>query len=480
MSGLLTTLINSASALNAFTQVLQVTQNNVANASTPGYAKQTQQLYALPFDPSTGASGGVRAGEITSARDQYAEQAVRQQTVLLGQADQNVNSLTALQSVFDISADSGIPAALSNLFQSFSAWGQTPNNTLARQTVLERAADVASAFQQTSASLTTLTANTNQQLQQTVKQVNLLVGQLQGYNKQILQGQHNDPGVDAQVNSILEQLSQYVDISSMPQDDGTITVLLNGQTPLLVADHQYTLGFSLVQPDNPPPVYSDGPPEAQILASDGTDVTRTVSGGQLGALLTMRNTVLPSYIGSASQAGDLNTMAKQFADRVNQLLTSGNISDGDPATPGVPIFTYDTTNDTNVAGTLAVDTSVTADQLAAIQPGPPEVTNGIALALSQMSNPTDAADEINGESYTEFYGDMASRVGSALSDATTQQQVQQSAVAQAQNLRQQSSGVDLNEEAMVLVQFQRAYEANARLITVLDQLTQDMINILQP
>jgi flagellar hook-associated protein 1 FlgK len=203
MSGLLTTLINSASALNAFTQVLQVTQNNVANASTPGYAKQTQQLYALPFDPSTGASGGVRAGEITSARDQYAEQAVRQQTVLLGQADQNVNSLTALQSVFDISADSGIPAALSNLFQSFSAWGQTPNNTLARQTVLERAADVASAFQQTSASLTTLTANTNQQLQQTVKQVNLLVGQLQGYNKQILQGQHNDPGVDAQVNSIL-------------------------------------------------------------------------------------------------------------------------------------------------------------------------------------------------------------------------------------------------------------------------------------
>jgi flagellar hook-associated protein 1 FlgK len=205
-----------------------------------------------------------------------------------------------------------------------------------------------------------------------------------------------------------------------------------------------------------------------------------VSGGQLGALLTMRNTVLPSYIGSASQAGDLNSMARQFADRVNQLLTSGNISDGDPATPGVPIFTYDTTNDTNVAGTLAVDTSVTADQLAAIQPGPPEVTNGIALALSQMSNPTDAADEINGESYTEFYGDMASRVGSALSDATTQQQVQQSAVAQAQNLRQQSSGVDLNEEAMVLVQFQRAYEANARLITVLDQLTQDMINILQP
>jgi flagellar hook-associated protein 1 FlgK len=52
-------------------------------------------------------------------------------------------------------------------------------------------------------------------------------------------------------------------------------------------------------------------------------------------------------------------------------------------------------------------------------------------------------------------------------------------VSQAQNLRQQVSGVDLNEEAMILVQFQSAYEANSKLITVLDQLTQDTINILQ-
>ena len=37
-------------------------------------------------------------------------------------------------------------------------------------------------------------------------------------------------------------------------------------------------------------------------------------------------------------------MAKQFADRVNQLLTSGNITDGPPAQAGVPFFTYDSTD----------------------------------------------------------------------------------------------------------------------------------------
>jgi flagellar hook-associated protein 1 FlgK len=254
-----------------------------------------------------------------------------------------------------------------------------------------------------------------------------------------------------------------------------VTVLLGGQTPLLLAAQQYTISGTFQQPDIPPPVYDQAPPQAHILGADGSDITASVTTGQLGALLTLRNQVLPSYIGDAYQPGDLNTMAKQFADRVNQLLTSGNISEGQA---GVPLFTYDATNDTNVAKTLSVDPTVTPDQLAAIDPGPPETANGIPLALFQLSDPQDAADQINGSSFNEFYGGLASRIGSALNNATSQQQVQQSSVAQAQNLRKQSSGVNLDEEAMVVVEFERAYQANSRLITVLDQLTRDTINIL--
>jgi flagellar hook-associated protein 1 len=101
------------------------------------------------------------------------------------------------------------------------------------------------------------------------------------------------------------------------------------------------------------------------------------------------------------------------------------------------------------------------------------------VALSQLANPTDPADEINGFSFSQFYGNLAANVGSQLQQAQNSTQVQQSLVAQAQNQRQQISGVDLNEEAMVAVEFQRAYEANSRLITVLDQLTLDTINMLQ-
>ena len=467
---------------------MAVTGNNVANSSTPGYVEQTQTFDALPFDVGSGLVGGVRAGEVVSARDQYAEEAVWQQNSLLGQATQDVNSLTSLQNNFGIAGDSGIATALNNLYSSFSAWGQSPTDTNARQTVLDQAQNVASAFQQTASGLATLTQNTEQQIQQTVTQVNQLVGQLQGYNTQILAGDRNDAGLDAQVYSTLEQLSQYVNISATKQADGSLMVTAAGQTPLLIGATQYQLSYQLEQPADPPPTYDNGPPTAHILSASGVDITSTITTGQLGSLLNLRNNTLPTYIGDAYQQGDLNVMAQKFADRVNQLLTSGNISDANgetAAVQGVPLFTYATNADgtpnaTDVAQSLAVNPDITAGQLAAIDPGPPEVSNGIALALANLASPQDSNDEIDGESYTQYYGDMASQVGSGLSAATDQQTVQQSALAQAQNLRQQETGVSLDEEAVNLVEFQRAYEANTHLVSVLDQITLDTINMLTP
>src|ERR1039458_5948363 len=212
MSNLIASILTSAGALDAYTQVLDVVQNNVSNASTPDYASQTQTLDALRFDLSRGFSGGVAAGQVVSSRNEYAEQAVQQQTTLLGQAQQDVNSLTALQSQFDITGASGITAALNNLFQGFSAWGQTPTSTVARQNVIAQAGSVASAFQKTAAGLTTLAQDTTQQLQQTVTDVNRMAAQIAGYNQQIMGGDRNDAGLDAQIHSTLEQLSNEGDI----------------------------------------------------------------------------------------------------------------------------------------------------------------------------------------------------------------------------------------------------------------------------
>jgi len=480
VSNLLSALFNSANALNAFDQVLEVTQNNVANASTPGYAKQTLPLEALPFNLSDGVTGGVTVGQVESSRDEYAEQAVRQQNTGLGQDQQSVTSLTALQSLFDISGNTGLPYALNQFYQAASAWGETPDSTPARQAVISGASDVAQAFQDTANSLLSLATNTESQIDDTVNQINQLVGQIATYNQTILNSGSaaHDAGIDAQVHSTLENLSQYVNFTATQQPDGTTTILLGGSTPLLIGANQYSISAQLYTPQNPPPVNTSAPAQVQLLAADGSDITAQATSGQLGSLLNMRNTVLPSYIGDSTQAGSLNEMAQQFADCVNGMLTSGTTSDGPPPVYGVPLFDYDDTDATHVAQTLTVDPNVTPDQLPATDPGPPYVSNGIPLELSQLAQPTDPDDMIDGVSYSEFYGQMAANAGNLLQSAQNGVQVQQSLLAQAQNQRSQISGVSLDEEALVLVEFQRAYQANSQVVTVLNGLMQDVLNMI--
>ncbi len=83
---------------------------------------------------------------------------------------------------------------------------------------------------------------------------------------------------------------------------------------------------------------------------------------------------------------------------------------------------------------------------------------------------------IAGQSYTDFYGSMATGIGLQASTASTAQSTQSSLLAQAQSLRSQVSGVSLNDQAANLLQFQQTYEAAAQLITVINTTTQYLMN----
>src|SRR4029077_15338336 len=123
---------------------------------------------------------------------------------------------------------------------------------------------------------------------------------------------------DAQLHSTLETLSGLAGITARFEGDGSVTLLMGGQTPLVIGSRQYLLSSSYSGGANP--VNPNAPPDAHILDANGQDVTANVSGGTLAGLLTVRNTVLPSLQGNGQQAGALNQIAKKVADRVNQLL----------------------------------------------------------------------------------------------------------------------------------------------------------------
>src|SRR5438105_1727422 len=138
MPGISDALIASANNLKSLEHGLSLIQSNVANASTPGYARQN-------LAGAESLTGGSTTHQ-QSARDEYAEQAVRQQTSLLGRSNQLVSVLRTAESVFGASADSGIPKAISNLFAAFSGLAVSPNDTSSRQLVLDRATQLGRSF----------------------------------------------------------------------------------------------------------------------------------------------------------------------------------------------------------------------------------------------------------------------------------------------------------------------------------------------
>jgi flagellar hook-associated protein 1 FlgK len=100
------------------------------------------------------------------------------------------------------------------------------------------------------------------------------------------------------------------------------------------------------------------------------------------------------------------------------------------------------------------------------------------LQLANLATPQNPADEVNGLSYVQYFGSIAGGFGRAVGAAQTNQSVQGDMVTQARNLRQQTSGVSLDAEAINILQFQRSYQAASKLVTVLDQLLEQTVNMI--
>jgi flagellar hook-associated protein 1 len=469
MSSLFAAMGTASNALMALEQAMGVVQNNVANASTPGYVTQTLSLNSSAFNPSQGLAGGVRAGSMQNARNTFAEQNVWSANQQLGASTQEAANLQAIQSTFDVSGTSGIPKALSTLYSAFSAWSATPSSGSAQQQVLSAAQGISQAFQSAASNIQGVRAQAVQQTQSTVDQINQLTTQIADINSQIRRGNHGDAGLDANMYNNLEQLSNLVNFSARTESDGTVTVLMDGQVPLVIGTNQNDLKVVSSNSSSAP---GNATPPQQILTSTGDDVTSHVEGGQLNGLLSTTNSVIPALLGDNSQQGSLNQLAQSIADRVNGLLTSGQTASG---APGVPLFTYNASSPTSVASTLSVNPSITPGQLAAADPGPPSSANGIATQLSQLQSPTSAASTVGGVSYIDFYSSIAANVGSQQGNAAKNQQAQSQVLAQAQSARSQVSGISLNQQAAQLLQFQDAYQASAQAISTINSTIQSLM-----
>jgi flagellar hook-associated protein 1 len=388
---------------------------------------------------------------VVSSRDEFSDASVRREQTLYAGYQQRQTTLASIEPIFTVSTDAGVPAAITKLLQSFSSWSVNPNSTLDPSSVITQADEVARRFNEAAAALSQAGAALDPQITASTGDINKLAGQIRDLNVRLTENfqSRSDPNLDAQLHNALEQLSGDVQITVVRQQDGSVTVLAGGQVPLVVGSRTYSLQADL----------SGG--DAVIRDSSGADVTAYMNTGGLGALIELRTSTIPSY-----QAG-LNQLAGTLAGRINDILAEGVDSSGNA---GTPLFRFDAGNE---ATTMAV-TDITAGQLAAALPTAPG-GNGSALALAGLAT----SGGIDGLTFVEYYGQLAAKVGYAVSSATENSGAQQDLLTQAQSVRQELSGVSLDEEAVRLMEFQRAYQANSRMVQIIDKLTEETVNMLR-
>lgn len=497
MGSLFASLGIAGNSLDVLQQAIGVIQNNVTNATTPGYVTQTQELGSRAFNPSQDLLGGVETTGVQSARDIYAEQSVWSASQQSSLATTQSANLDSLQQIFNVSGTSGIPASLSGLYSAFSAWSADPSDVTAQQGVLTAAQTLATSFSQTVSQAQQVNTNNNQQLTASVAQLNTDSAQVATINGQIRSdpGGANDAGLQAQLYTTLQDMSTLAPVSVHIESDGTATVLLGGQAPLVMGTTQNNVTIS----NAPIPANAPFPNGASTTAltiagfpQQNGDVTSLVNEGAIGAELTFANTTMPSLLGNSQTQGSLNQLAQTVADRVNTLLKGGQNAAG---VAGVALFTYPSTtppavpgptSPTTVAASLGV-ASITGSQLAAstvpiaastvppIVAAVPAVANGVATELAGLVNPTNPLDMLNGFSYTQSYGNIASDIGQQASSASDNATTATDILNQATTLRASVSGVSLNDQATQLLQFQQAYQASAQMITVVNTITQALL-----
>jgi flagellar hook-associated protein 1 len=454
MGSLFTTMASTAGAMKALQRSLNVVQNNIVNASTVGYARQEVSLIASPFDPnSTSNSGGVTAGRVISSRDAFVEASVWKLQHRGGQADSLSSKLTEIERTFPLTAGSGVAGEMGRFFASVSQWSVSPNDSLARRQVLDRASSLAQSFNQTATELGDSAAHTGAELVTTVQQINRLTSDIVSINKHRRESpaNSNDAGLDSAMHAKLEELSQLVDFTALAQEDGSVSVFIGGQTAAVIGDHQWPISVG-----NSGTAY-------QIFDANGDDITRRIEEGKLGGLLQFGNTLLPDY------RSRLDTFAQGFADNVNTILNGGIDLNG--AAPTKNLFGYNA--GTSAAGTLAI-TDITSAELAAASSGDTG-GNTNALDLADLQS----AAVFSGLTSAQYFAGITSDIGDRLNSEVADGRLQRQLLLQAQNVRAEISGVDISVEATKLLELQKGFEAAGQVMSVLNSMTESLMNMLR-
>jgi len=442
-------------SLMAQRAALEVIAQNIANASTPNYTRQRPVMAALAatrmVDP-TKAGQGVRLEYVQRLWD---ARLLAQIGFQKGQHKEAETLAYGLESVEGIvgQMDHGLHDALTEFFNAWDELGTDGANMGARAQVLKTATALTDMLHATRSHLQTLSRDAESQLNDIVTRTNALAQRVAELNGQVSGNQGTVGGNTAatQRDQACQELAELLGATMRTQSDGTVLVLVGG---LHLVDGVHASQLELVPDATDPSLH-------HISLQGHLDPPGMT--GQARGLLRLRDEQIPRYLARLDQ------FAQTLADAVNAQHVAGYDL---ASNAGGDFFVYDPAG---AAGTIRVADSIAADStlIAASEVADTSSDGGNAFAIGALRY-----QSLFGVSTAEEeLADLAALAG-AETQATQQEALaRQNVVETLEDRYAERYGVSVDEEAVELMKYQKAFIASTRVAQVVNEMMDSILKL---
>ncbi|HNX94708.1 MAG TPA: flagellar hook-associated protein FlgK [Holophaga sp.] len=488
MPGLNSSLNIGLSGLEVAQAALNVVGHNIANVNTPDYSRQraiitasdSQNFGNLQF------GAGVTLTNVQGIRNRFLDLQITQATSRQSGAETRYNGLEAIASAFQDDGTSGLNTLVQNFFNGFNKLASTPEDGSARNNLIGQAQSLVNGMQSRYEMLENQRKQADGSLSGIVEQINSLTKQIAQLNDRIatepLPGSDNDARDQRQ--TLAKDLASLVGVQVFEDDKGRMQISLDSGAAVLVnGNTAYKMSLA-------PSTIAGNYQNVQVAQGSGAmvDITTKVNEGQLGAYLDLRDDVLPGYerkldelaAGIASQVNTIHNAGFALNGTTGRDFFLGAVANG---ANGLPTTVTAVSNYKGMVNSLKVNSVLATDPslIAAAGVAGAAGNNSVALrlaALQQATGTVDTNGDGTGDSgpYSTMISSLANRVGTDAQGFGVTSTNQDNLLSALSTQRDRASAVDLDEEATSLITFQRGYQAAARFISVIDTLTDQLVN----
>lgn len=450
---------------------MATTSHNIANSNTEGYSRQRveqQSDFAHPHGAKNLIGGGTLLARTERVNDAYVEKQLRDSGRELAHYEEKDVLLRQTEDIFNEMGGEGLNRLISRFFNDFRKLGNEPDNQAIRESVRESSMAMTKDFKRIRSGVEEVRRLADNRLEGFSGEINAIAETVKDLNIKIkiqeLSGAVANDLRD-QRDLAMKKLGSYVDTYVHYDKDGAFNVDIRGVGPLVNGPNAYKFAVERNPAD------ADGKPENSytLILGDKAyrDVTHVIKGGKMGAIVDVRDQTLNTILAR------LDEMASMITSSVNAIHGEGYTKNG---VKGVAFFKPLVSSE-RASEFMDLSEAVKYDVNNIAAAGIPDAPsdNRIAIAISQLQN----LRVMDGGKTTidDYYNGMVGDVG-VIQGRNKEAMVQQKDIQnQLAKIREQTSGVSLDEETANLLQFQRAFDASAKVISVADECLQTVLNL---